>query len=335
MKTALGSRSYDRMIDALQQDTYDESNYSILAKILNLEEYFKRLNKEKHMDKPDIPECLLTCWAKNNSESVSNRTLSSIFHKAKMGRVASVFEYNYNFTSSLAKAKKCLKLKCLTANVTPSESPVADLHFCFDNAEEDNSLSFVYKDVDRTNAENILRQEANGTYLVRKKDDHSFVISLKHGENMEHYLINHQKAVDDDQIELFAFQEKSFKNLKALLEDTKSSLGLLKMKTPLVKTNKVLNPVFVEKFSEELEMSSHDVFTDVAEAFGFCDEFKEHCSSEEGCQMTKPELAKWILETWINNHGEAATKSLFEASICRFEDGKEFWDSTGGYFKLA
>ena len=40
MKTALGSRSYDRMIDALQQDTYDESNYSILAKILNLEEYF-------------------------------------------------------------------------------------------------------------------------------------------------------------------------------------------------------------------------------------------------------------------------------------------------------
>ena len=130
------------------------------------------------MEKPDIPECLLTCWAKNNCESVSNRTLSSIFH----------------FTSSLAKAKKCLKMNCLTSNVTPSESPVTYLHFCFDNAEEDNSLSFVYKDVDRTNAER------------RMMDDHSFVISLKHSENMEHY-INHQKAIDDDQIELSAFQE--------------------------------------------------------------------------------------------------------------------------------
>ena len=82
-------------------------------------------------------------------------------------------------------------------------------------------------------------------------------------------------------------------------------------------------------------MSSQDVFTDLAEAFDFCEEFKGHCSSEGGCQMTKPELAKWILEAWINNHGEAAAKSIFKTSICSFEEGKEVWESTGGYFKLA
>ena len=336
LKKVLGSRSYKKLIAELQKDSFDESSYFNLAKVLQLEEYFRRLKKAHDIDKPDVPRCLLACWAKYNSENVTYSTLSRIFHKANMGKAASIFQYNNDFSSSLTRPKKFLKIKCLESNTTPTESPVRDLHFSYPEPNDD--LSLVYKDVDRNGAEGILKQERNGSYLVRMSSNNKdFVITLNKNGKIEHYLILHQKAVNDDQNQLFTVKgrNKSFSSLKALLDEYKGSFNLLHLKTPEVKTTKIINPVFVEKFCQELETSSNSVIADLVEVFSISEEFKEHCSNCEPEEMTKQKLGEWILNTWIDNNGDLACLSLFQTSICSFEDGKDVWEIVGGHFELA